>query len=99
MLHTQDIVSGTVSDNPAPGSESSLDQQVLRTDVSGMPLEWVGYRDAVRLICLDQISYSLGRTVFRIRGGVNALTRVRSAIEVRASAPGLEGAAVTIEAV
>ncbi|MGD9342045.1 MAG: HNH endonuclease [Chromatiales bacterium] len=49
-----------------------------------MPLEWVGYRDAVRLICLDQISYSLGRTVFRIRGGVNALTGVRSAIEVRA---------------
>ena len=84
MLHTQDIVSGTVSDNPAPGSESSLDQQVLRTDVSGMPLEWVGYRDAVRLICLDQVSYSLGRTVFRIRGGVNALTGVRSAIEVRA---------------
>jgi hypothetical protein len=84
MLHTQDIVSGPVSDNPAPGGESSLDQQVLRTDVSGMPLEWVGYRDAVRLICLDQISYSLGRTVFRIRGGVNALTGVRSAIEVRA---------------
>ena len=26
-----------------------LAQQVLRTDVSGMPLEWVDYRDAVRL--------------------------------------------------
>lgn len=61
-----------------------LDQQVLRTDVSGMPLEWVGYQDAVRLICLDQVSYSLGRTVFRIRGGVNARTGMRSAIEVRA---------------
>jgi 5-methylcytosine-specific restriction endonuclease McrA len=84
MLHTQDIVSGYLTDNPAPDVSSSLDQQVLRTDVSGMPLEWVGYRDAVRLICLDQVSYSLGRTVFRIRGGVNALTGVRSAIEVRA---------------
>ena len=61
-----------------------LDQQVLRTDVSGMPLEWVGYQDAVRLICLDQVSYSLGRTVYRIRGGVNARTGMRSAIEVRA---------------
>ena len=61
-----------------------LDQQVLRTDVSGMPLEWVGYQDAVRLICLDQVSYSLGRTVFRIRGGVNARTGVRSAVDVRA---------------
>jgi 5-methylcytosine-specific restriction endonuclease McrA len=60
-----------------------LQQQVLRTDVAGMPLEWVGYQDAVRLICLGQVSYSLGRTVFRIRGGINARSGIRSLIEVR----------------
>jgi len=49
-----------------------------------MPLEWVGYQDAVRLITLDQVSYSLGRTLYRIRGGVNALSGCRSVVEVNA---------------
>ena len=61
-----------------------LQQQVLRTDVSGMPLEWIGYQEAVRLIALEQVSYSLGRTLYRIRGGINALTGIRSVIEVNA---------------
>jgi len=61
-----------------------LQQQVLRTDVAGMPLEWIGYQDAVRLITLDQVSYSLGRTLYRIRGGVNALSGSRSVVEVNA---------------
>jgi len=61
-----------------------LQQQVLRTDVAGMPLEWVGYQDAVRLITLDQVSDSLGRTLYRIRGGVNALSGCRSVVEVNA---------------
>ncbi len=26
-----------------------LSQQILRTDVSGMPLEWIDYREAARL--------------------------------------------------
>jgi len=61
-----------------------LQQQVLRTDVAGMPLEWIGYQDAVRLITLDQVSYSLGRTLYRIRGGVNAVSGNRSVVEVNA---------------
>lgn len=62
----------------------NLQQQVLRTDVSGMPLEWIGYQEAVRLIALDQVSYSLGRTLYRIRGGINAITSQRSVIDVNA---------------
>ncbi len=61
-----------------------LEQQVLRTDVAGMPLEWIGYRDAVRLISLGQVSYSLGRTVYRIHGGVNAISGIQSVIDVDA---------------
>lgn len=61
-----------------------LSQQVLRTDVAGMPLEWVGYQDAVRLIALEQVSYSLGRTLYRIHGGINAITGIQSTIDVRA---------------
>ncbi|MGK2924015.1 MAG: HNH endonuclease [Lysobacterales bacterium] len=61
-----------------------LQQQVLRTDVAGMPLEWIGYQDAVRLITLDQVSYSLGRALYRIHGGINAASGERSVIEVNA---------------
>jgi hypothetical protein len=65
-------------------TETDLQQQVLRTDVAGMPLEWIGYQDAVRLITLGQVSYSLGSTVYRIRGGVNALTGKQSYVDVDA---------------
>jgi hypothetical protein len=61
-----------------------LHQQVLRTDVSGMPLEWIGYRDAVRLISLEQVSYSLGKTLYKIRGGINAISGLQSKVEVNA---------------
>ncbi|MDX1459446.1 MAG: HNH endonuclease [Xanthomonadales bacterium] len=62
----------------------NLQQQVLRTDVSGMPLEWVNYQDAVRLISLDQVSYALGRTVYRIHGGINARSGQQSVVRVNA---------------
>ena len=37
----------------------ALSQEVLRTDVSGMPLEWIDYRDAVRLHFMGQVALSL----------------------------------------
>ena len=61
-----------------------LQQRVLRTDVSGMPLEWVGYQEAVKLIILGQVSYSLGKTLYRIHGGINALTSKQSVVSVNA---------------
>ena len=60
----------------------SLSQQVLRTDASGMPLEWVGYQDAVRLYHLGQVAYSCGTSLYRVHGGINAATGRRSIIEV-----------------
>lgn len=62
----------------------NLQQRVLRTDVSGMPLEWVGYQEAVRLITLDQVSYSLGKTLYKIRGGINAISGRQSSVSVDA---------------
>lgn len=62
----------------------NLRQQVLRTDVSGMPLEWVNYQAAVRLISLNQVSYTLGRALYEIHGGINALSGLQSRIEVNA---------------
>ncbi len=60
----------------------SLQQQILRTDTSGMPLEWIDYRDAVRLFFLDQIAYTCGQLLYRVRGGINARTNRRSIVEV-----------------
>jgi len=62
----------------------NLQQRVLRTDVSGMPLEWVGYQEAVKLIILDQVSYSLGKTLYRIHGGTSAMTGRQSVVSVNA---------------
>ena len=61
-----------------------LQQQVLRTDVAGMPLEWIGYQDAVRLISLEQVSYSLGKTLYTVHGGINAISGCQSRIDVNA---------------
>ena len=61
---------------------NSLSQQILRTDVSGMPLEWVAYQDAVRLYFNGQIAYTCGSNIMTIRGGINAITNQRSKVDV-----------------
>ena len=60
----------------------SLNQQVLRTDASGPPLEWIDFREAVRLYSLRQVAYTCGVPLYEIRGGTNAISRRRSVIEV-----------------
>lgn len=60
----------------------SLSQQVLRTDAAGMPLEWIDFREAVRIYYLEQVAYSYGSPLYRIYGGHNALSKRRSVIEV-----------------
>ncbi len=61
---------------------NTLNQQILRTDVSGMPLEWVTYQDAVRLYFNNQIAYTCGTNIMTIRGGINAITNQRSKVDV-----------------
>lgn len=64
------------------GAASSISQQVLRTDVAGMPLEWIDYREAVRLYHSAQVAYSCGTRLYTILGGYCALTGNRSRIDV-----------------
>jgi 5-methylcytosine-specific restriction endonuclease McrA len=61
---------------------ASLSQQVLRTDVAGMPLEWIDYREAVRLYHMGQVAYACGTLLFRLRGGTNARTGQRTIVDV-----------------
>ena len=44
-----------------------LNQQILRTDVSGMPLEWLTYQQAVKLYFNSQIAYTCGSNIMTIR--------------------------------
>ncbi len=56
--------------------------QVLRTDASGMPLEWIGYQEAAKLYHLGQVAYACGSRLFTLRGGFNAKNGSRSLLEI-----------------
>ncbi|MCW8846466.1 MAG: HNH endonuclease [Gammaproteobacteria bacterium] len=50
--------------------------------MAGMPLEWVGYRDAVRLYHTEQVVYACGSPLYVLRGGTNARTGQVSLVEI-----------------
>lgn len=60
----------------------ALSQQVLRADATGIPLEWVDFKEAVRAYYLGQVAFSLGAPLYKIHGGYSALTGKRSVISV-----------------
>jgi 5-methylcytosine-specific restriction endonuclease McrA len=64
------------------GLATDISQQVLRTDVAGMPLEWIDYREAVRLYHTEQVAYDCGTRLYTVVGGFSALTGDRSRIHV-----------------
>lgn len=59
-----------------------LNQLILRTDVSGMPLEWVHFQTAVKLYYTAQVAYTCGTPILAIYGGYNACSGRRSCIEL-----------------
>jgi hypothetical protein len=59
-----------------------LSQLVLRTDVAGMPLEWIDYKEAARLYHQEQVAYTCGSLLYSLYGGVNARTGRRTVLEV-----------------
>ena len=63
-------------------SATTISQQVLRTDVAGMPLEWIDYREAVRLYHSEQVAYACGTHLYTVFGGYSAIDGQRSSIDV-----------------
>ena len=47
-----------------------------------MPLEWIGYQDAVRLYHLSEVAYTCGGLLYQVHGGINARSGLRSIVEV-----------------
>ena len=72
-----------------------LSQLVLRTDVAGMPLEWIDYKEAARLYTQEQVAYTCGSLIYPLYGGVNARTGLRTsawpAVNASAEAYGWSG--------
>ena len=62
--------------------QHDFNQQVLRTDAAGMPLDWVTYREAVHCYHLGQVLYSCGKPLYTVHGGLNSLSGQQSTIEV-----------------
>lgn len=56
--------------------------QILRLNKSGQPIDWVNWQQAACLHSRDLICWSLGETIYRIRGGYNRASGHRSIIEL-----------------
>ncbi len=69
-------------DSDETASAPRLSQQVLRTDISGMPLEWIDYKEAVRLYHTGQVAYTCGSPLYSLLGGINARTGLQTQVDV-----------------
>tara|TARA_Y100001935_G_C17235720_1_gene472895 strand:+ start:453 stop:1004 length:552 start_codon:yes stop_codon:yes gene_type:complete len=47
-----------------------------------MPLEWIDFRQAAKLHFLDMITYTIGKKILTLRGGINAYSKKSSRLDV-----------------
>lgn len=59
-----------------------MDPLILRLDVTGQPLRWIPWRDAVLLDFKSMIAWNAGDHSFTFNGGLNRLSGKRSSITV-----------------
>ena len=59
--------------------------QVLRTDASGIPMEWTGYQVAARRCYRGQVAFDCGSSLFSLHGGFNAKTGQHSLLEINST--------------
>lgn len=55
---------------------------ILRLDVTGQPLRWIPWQEAITLQVKEMIAWDAGDTEFTFRGGVNRVTGARSTLRV-----------------
>ncbi|MFV2055687.1 MAG: HNH endonuclease [Thiohalomonadales bacterium] len=55
---------------------------ILKLDITGSPTSWIDYIEAIRLYTTDHVVADLGTQSFLFRGGINAITRRQSSIQV-----------------
>ena len=55
---------------------------ILRLDVTGQPVNWIPWQEAVCLYARDRVAWTAGEHIFPLHGGVSRLTGETSIIEV-----------------
>lgn len=55
---------------------------ILRLDISGIPVTWIPWQDAVSLYCRDMIAWTAGEQNFTFRGGISRRTGLRSCVDI-----------------
>ena len=80
-------------------SVPNLAQQILRTDASGMPLEWIDFRQAARLHFLDMIAYVCGEPLFTLHLGDPGTSQAFAIARrmISGKSPAMPGIGVRIE--
>ena len=53
---------------------------ILRLDITGQPLRWIDWQEAVTLHAQAKIAWHAGDTLFTFRGGTSRLTGLRSTV-------------------
>ena len=56
--------------------------RILRLDISGRPVDWVHWQDAVCLYARDIVVWTLGDPILRLRGGYSRLDGERSTVHI-----------------
>ena len=75
-------VMGTASSTQPDRPASRAAPLILRLDVTGQPVRWLPWQDAVVLQSRSMVAWSAGETMFTFHGGINRLTGLRSSISV-----------------
>lgn len=60
----------------------STPPMILRLDISGNPVAWTHWQDAVYLYAREKVGWTMGASEFRIFGGINRRTGERSSIAI-----------------
>ena len=55
---------------------------ILRLDITGQPLRWIPWQEAVTLSAKEMIAWNAGESVFTFHGGTNRVTGRRSTVTV-----------------
>ncbi len=55
---------------------------ILRLDISGSPMTWIPWEDAVNLYSREMVAWTAGESMFTFYGGISRLTGMRSQVSI-----------------
>ena len=55
---------------------------ILRLDVTGQPIKWIPWQEAVCIYSRDMVAWTAGDQAFELYGGISRLTGLQSTIEI-----------------